>query len=1242
MQQQLSTIKKWIYDPLLSTDDEVRQKLSSCADGTGHPYQDSIIVKKSNGYDRIDISSVDPGFFLNKVSVSDAVREITGRVDRTPQLTSFRGWDVNILTPGQLFETKFDPSLIASFVTTNKTGGDYFDYVVYTDNKVINYNSRTGKGITHSGDVGSLLHYMTFSNAMANDQTFVLGVVGFRMKHLRTFDTQLPAVCIPDPENKIIMVVPCPLDRATIGDNTMACLAVGKKVNNRVQWSVLPQPISAANIDTNHYNSEIIGYERSAITTHNRLYHEQQAQSGVAVAATAAAAAAAVAATAVGAEVSVPASFDNQSQSQAKTVYIREHGLTGQQYPNALHVTYGTGLHVGITPSSDMNVPTVLPCVGSELEGASALALGKPYVGSISPSDYINTLKTSTVIVNVTDKMLEQLIATPKQKINGIFIVHPTKQNEDVKTLMTGVLINAVTAMAGPLSIVLVEISGKRYFYRGVSWLELLDLAPEFGTDVTDQMSDSRIMTWAETHHVGNVLHDDTVRYFNQQKSLNDVLSIIFNYTLDNLGAFVQNNETNQIKDVFTQLEITMSPNEMESFLSKMSAIVKSMIDSNLGQLKKDIANQMMGKGAKEIQQFSRQLGAKRIEIKTKTQWFVDLLGSMISVKGSTSKSHDLNRIVRKSTIANNVAGAKNMSADDLYNLIEDSCHEETGCLIVNINLEVLPSVLLSIRDNKVNSNIENLMQITNISDNLQYLDPISVNAIKDVATEVTPLHGDKNSLVIVNPQRGPAIPFPLLKKYVDLKDPSTIFWIEEANDPTVAKLRILLRGTISGATASRTYNIQPQSRDLGYGVLHMILSAMENFTSGLKNIPNPETDWDNTTCQVIRGMFGFLLTTMASGANPLSMACQLVMQNPKLQVPGPNEWWIYARMMRLYPHTCWRKDYITRNVCRLIIRTIRNTMVLPIITPMLQEAKHGQKKEMDEIRDDRDKELRFLQIAIKILFCFKDKKYNLKQENSETNKQIFTRLLNMKPADTRYTGNHTGYSSICAFLRHAANGNADWGSPYNHALLTAFDIIVKRSCIFRNTKRCMVDSYFGEGSVEKYQTFLSKVESQVPNATAKVQNSQAVSTQDVDMLKGDAEFTRGAWSTYTQENTISHDEMEQTIQNMLSGTGSCPNYVNTKSQLVVATTQPSHPFTGLPNNGGAVKLYECIGTLEPTHVFGSSATSFNMHQFAMLMRLVGVEDVSEVINVMVKTMLERYRDDEGVELALMSKVFSQ
>ena len=64
----------------------------------------------------------------------------------------------------------------------------------------------------------------------------------------------------------------------------------------------------------------------------------------------------------------------------------------------------------------------------------------------------------------------------------------------------------------------------------------------------------------------------------------------------------------------------------------------------------------------------------------------------------------------------------------------------------------------------------------------------------------------------------------------------------------------------------------------------HMLLSVMEEVKGVMSKVPDPGADFNNTNCQIVRGVFGELLCVFGSGANkPLSMLWQWFKPNSLL-----------------------------------------------------------------------------------------------------------------------------------------------------------------------------------------------------------------------------------------------------------------------------------------------------------------------------------------------------------------------
>lgn len=161
-------------------------------------------------------------------------------------------------------------------------------------------------------------------------------------------------------------------------------------------------------------------------------------------------------------------------------------------------IRFGTGLE--FLDSTEQLVPAhdpsavVLPCVfGSKLEGPLLLATGNP--PESVPYHDAESLQAcyksfENVIVFVDERMADNARNLASSwRMNAVFVIQMNQgegEASDVKALLDLVNINAITALAGPQSLVLVQISGRYFFYRGIANQALLDTSMlAFGSDVS-------------------------------------------------------------------------------------------------------------------------------------------------------------------------------------------------------------------------------------------------------------------------------------------------------------------------------------------------------------------------------------------------------------------------------------------------------------------------------------------------------------------------------------------------------------------------------------------------------------------------------------------------------------------------------------------------------------------------------------------------------------------------------------
>lgn len=294
-------------------------------------------------------------------------------------------------------------------------------------------------------------------------------------------------VVIANHSTKTLYIIPVPLDSASIGDATICSpLVVRKDVDDSLVCSILSTPAidtekmcTGASLKTDAFNTAI---QRATFT----IESEQQQQS-------------------------VPKPIEDLSPENAavdgpavvgKDVIIATHSVT---LPSISHdvntqiIRFGKGLHwmtEGSTERTEDGSLTVLPIVlGDVLEGPMVLAIGEgpskvPFRNAGKLHEYYKQAKSILVVVD--DKMPENVrnLAT-NFRLNGVFIVQTGSDasdlNADISSLLDAVNINAVTSLAGPQSLILVQCGSKYYYYRGIADRNYLDTSTfQYGHDLTD------------------------------------------------------------------------------------------------------------------------------------------------------------------------------------------------------------------------------------------------------------------------------------------------------------------------------------------------------------------------------------------------------------------------------------------------------------------------------------------------------------------------------------------------------------------------------------------------------------------------------------------------------------------------------------------------------------------------------------------------------------------------------------
>jgi hypothetical protein len=124
------------------------------------------------------------------------------------------------------------------------------------------------------------------------------------------------------------------------------------------------------------------------------------------------------------------------------------------------------------------------------------------------------------------------------------------------------------------------------------------------------------------------------------------------------------------------------------------------------------------------------------------------------------------------------------------------------------------------------------------------------------------------------------------------------------------------MRNTITTSIAGRKHSISPASKDLTFFVIKLIFDSMESLSKLFTKKP----DYDDTTSEIMRGLFGLLFTTMASGKTPATMLYQVVYKNPKLETPLKSHLWMLEKIYTFIQFTGWDVEIITSNIKKLYV----------------------------------------------------------------------------------------------------------------------------------------------------------------------------------------------------------------------------------------------------------------------------------------------------------------------------------
>lgn len=1192
--------------------------------GTAHPWTTAdgrkiLLVNNGSGIGVKDITDDDPAIYINNAAIS-GIEEAMIRYFKTfaAHLGIMKDYSIQALQPGDIVTVPIT-NKITMFVATRKRDGNFFDFRLDPyglpdearsqdkNREILTYGNKKCAGLVHSGDKGQLLHFVSGFQNFPSEAYVVLNMVGYRKRQLRFFEDQLPVIFIADHDKQIIYTVPCPLDEATIGDASMSGLVVAKKskLDTGLVCCVLPQPLTINGVDTNTVNATTRDAVKMAVEQADNIFKTPIHAAGPSDA---------TSGTVDPTVDSEPHSDIDPITTDLPVVYCMiESGLTvgDESFGQTLH--WGTGF--SIVP--DDSIPVRLPHIFGDNRGPAALALGhQPYGIDLVATDLVPT------VAHVSTEMIDSVTGAATHYGNCIMIIHPkangamdaaiSGDRKALENYINGININA-TCMTGPNAIVLVELSnGNRYWYRGVRWPKLLSEVPAYCDDVTYQLNDIMLagyfasgptFTWP-------IVMEKAVKEVHWNGNMMDAQTIVDHLSSGNLTIDQIKEITPDLLDILTQISVLLEPADIKNFRDSIDTALSTLQDAALGEPKAAyhtaLMSMMSGDGDKDtVEGYRIELLHTKKAINRSLQKISNALENLVSVKGASSNNQNIKRRLRNTQIDSNVEKAKNMSTEDKIDLLSKYC-EDLGILMANIDSGLLQDSLRAVAQSQFNTFIEGAGQLALMDPRMPHLDPDTVGSLYELTAD-TQSHPLFSQGTVAMPQgyRGDEVnhstmPILLPDSAIKLRDPAFVQWSVAANEEQYAMWRILMRGAIADAAINRTtkLKISAASKDLGFLLIHMILSVMEDIVSRISTVPDRTIDadtdlpqdWDNTTCQMLRGLFGQLFALMASTKNILCTAFQFVYPNTNIKVLPVDQWWILSRVAAVYPYTCWDPTVLNKNIQIFIVKSCRKYLTLAATDEMTKAASKAAK-----VQIEKDPEwLAFLRLIVDTMF-YAGEQLHAGIPEPLTADMAATLLANKPPYDSILSkGTKMMINTINQMLRYlqkVAEGDADFGDKFINTIQIAFFSYIKHANNISGEKKTLKNQIHSCVEVSDY----------------------------VDLI--DQYYTVG--DVWNSTDDPEHANKLGAIIGTAAGSSSVPIE---DMQITIPEPEPqtlAMVLAELPGSQKAVRIAERLDTLTLDQV----APKLPVQDLAVLMDITGSADHDVTLRQIIETLLEGWRD---------------
>jgi len=910
--------------PHANTDDIIIDILKGYNTDVAHPTIDGHIIFKHNG-SFYKFVKPDDDYFTNLISATDSALFAQENIkafreySNIKNVLGFSAEEIDSLN----IEILDKPIMLSDdcvfFMMTYKNGKQYLDFVAWSrTGESCNYSNRGNFNLTHSGDChhGS---YFTQSIKISNKKepcNFIVGGIGYQSTPLMSADYtyQKPSSCCYSPSTNTIYVMPFQQTEAILGPQNTTLASVIVQSDGRGQIKVTPYTCVPENDNSGNARK----YNTSSKITCNlpKRCFEYADQTIVEEEYDMVEAPIETIGTTTSNGVDVPDKSVFQFITPSSEIVDIENSIV-MDYLGNIICTGAAASNAASNVSNKFN-----PALFSTDQYPKAVSNGSIKPATKTVNNLVKKIdKSKLCVLHFTEESSKLFsedcakLITNDMKITCLMIVSVDISSDDnILDKLENIKLS-FTKYANHKSIILAKSgnTGKYYWIRGIRWLRNSSIVNGTGTD-GDKIYNfgeefpSTMVEQIITNETPFPVRCDCLTFDSRVVKQSDVDVLI--ESLD-FKALIEKQD--DVTELFIQMATCMTQDKFKTFkttclksLKEKQETYSKDFKSKLGKM---VRKQFDGDNSLELKKEVDELKhtIKKLKANSILKNLIRTITGITYDGGASSKaaSKALDNALREDLIKDNVQVVNDMTNEDIWNYLED-----IDTFIVGQLREESYHMIIDMLDKVASNSFTGPEQpIVGFHPTCGELDGCTVAVLGQQIDEKDISHDFKGvvSLLCGETETYSSIPIAVLEHFTDLDDPRYFKWIDEVNNPEVAKYRLLLRRMVKEAVMNRSRNISGGSTSLTYFLIAMFISLAQNIKSRLSSMPTDKTDF---TVIAMRNLIGYIFTMCASGTTPLSNIWQVLSYYPT-HVPTMNAFetkdlWILRNLIDMFPYCLW------------------------------------------------------------------------------------------------------------------------------------------------------------------------------------------------------------------------------------------------------------------------------------------------------------------------------------------------